>query len=174
MPLMEEIETIDPGRPCDVSSAATAWLMKNIVSRFWVNSARQSARVTRVERIQVEGAAAYDVHEAVQVAGGPADLLHHERDAVVGGGVGRDRHDREALRRQRRDMLLEVLRRAAHRDDGRPGTGDHARHRGADAPARRTADDDDASVEAQEVLRHGAVPPVSRRASTLPSASAET
>lgn len=54
---MEEIDTIDPPRPRDCSSAATAWLMKNIVSRFWVNSARQSARVTRVDGIQVDGAA---------------------------------------------------------------------------------------------------------------------
>ena len=34
MPLIEEIETIEPGRRCALSSAATAWLMKNIVSRF--------------------------------------------------------------------------------------------------------------------------------------------
>src|SRR5580704_10206310 len=57
MPLIDEIETIDPGRPCDLSSAATAWLMKNIVSRFWANNARQSALLTRVDGIQVGGAA---------------------------------------------------------------------------------------------------------------------
>jgi hypothetical protein len=34
MPLIEEIETIEPGRRRALSSAATAWLMKNIVSRF--------------------------------------------------------------------------------------------------------------------------------------------
>ena len=37
IPLIEETETIDPGFRAARSSAATAWLMKNIVSRFWVN-----------------------------------------------------------------------------------------------------------------------------------------
>ena len=57
MPLIDEIETIDPGLRCRQISAATAWLMKNAVSRFAVNSARQSSRVTRVDGIQVAGAA---------------------------------------------------------------------------------------------------------------------
>ena len=57
MPLIDEIDTIDPALPCDRISAATAWLMKNAVSRFAVNSSRQSSRVTRVEGIHVDGAA---------------------------------------------------------------------------------------------------------------------
>ena len=57
MPLIDEIDTIDPGLPCCRISAATAWLMKNAVSRFAVNNARQSSRVTRVEGIHVDGAA---------------------------------------------------------------------------------------------------------------------
>src|SRR6478752_6349119 len=57
IPLIDEIDTIDPGFPCATISAATAWLMKKVVSRFWVNSARQSDRATRVDGIQVVGAA---------------------------------------------------------------------------------------------------------------------
>ena len=38
IPLIEEIDTIDPAAAARCSSAATAWLMKNVVSRFWVNS----------------------------------------------------------------------------------------------------------------------------------------
>ena len=57
MPLIDEIETIDPGCRFRLISAATAWLMKNAVSRFAVNSARQSSRVTRVDGIQVDGSA---------------------------------------------------------------------------------------------------------------------
>ena len=57
MPLIDEIETIDPGFRFLLISAATAWLMKNMVSRFAVNNARQSYRVTRVDGIQVDGAA---------------------------------------------------------------------------------------------------------------------
>ena len=139
MPLIEEIETIDPDGRCDFSSAATAWLMKNIVSRFWVNSARQSVRVTRVDGIQVDGCrAAGDVDEPV--AGRrpcAATCSMHGGDAVVGRGVGRDRHDRQALVGQRRDVLVEVLLGPAHRDHGRPCAGDHARDGGADAAAAR-------------------------------------
>ncbi len=57
MPLIEEIDTIDPGSCCATSSAATAWLMKNAVSRLAVKISRQSLRVTRVDGIQVDGAA---------------------------------------------------------------------------------------------------------------------
>src|SRR5262245_21336743 len=57
MPLIEDTETIDPGLPCSRISRATAWLMKNAVSRFLVNNSRQSSRVTRVEGIHVDGSA---------------------------------------------------------------------------------------------------------------------
>jgi hypothetical protein len=57
MPLIDEIETIDPGFRFRRISAATAWLMKNVVSRFAVNNARQSSRLTRVAGIQVDGSA---------------------------------------------------------------------------------------------------------------------
>ena len=57
IPLIDETDTMEPGSRCARSSAATAWLMKNMVSRFWVNSSRQSDRVTRVDGIQVAGAA---------------------------------------------------------------------------------------------------------------------
>ena len=57
MPLIEETDTIDPGRPLTRNCSATAWLMKNIVSRLAANSSRQSERDTRVEGIQVDGAA---------------------------------------------------------------------------------------------------------------------
>ena len=57
IPLIDDTDTIDPGRPRARSSAATAWLMKNAVSRFAANSARQSSRVTRVDGIHVAGAA---------------------------------------------------------------------------------------------------------------------
>ena len=54
---MEETDTIEPGRCLSLSSAATAWLMKNAVSRLWANRSRQSSRLTRVDGIQVSGAA---------------------------------------------------------------------------------------------------------------------
>lgn len=57
IPLIEEIETIEPGRRCASSSAATARLMKNAVSRLCAKISRQSERATRVEAIQVDGAA---------------------------------------------------------------------------------------------------------------------
>src|SRR5689334_14673692 len=57
MPLIEEIDTMDPGLRWRRISAATAWLMKNAVSRFAVNNARQSSRVTRVDGIHVDGSA---------------------------------------------------------------------------------------------------------------------
>src|SRR5882757_7099029 len=57
MPLIDEIDTIEPGFCLLRISAATAWLMKNAVSRFATNSSRQSVRLTRVEGIQVAGAA---------------------------------------------------------------------------------------------------------------------
>jgi hypothetical protein len=57
IPLIEEIDTIDPGLPCLRISAATAWLMKKAVSRFAANNARQSSRVTLVEGIHVDGSA---------------------------------------------------------------------------------------------------------------------
>jgi hypothetical protein len=145
IPLIDEIETIDPGRPRAFSPAATAWLMKNIASRFWVSSTRKSVQLT------------VDL----------ADLLHHRGDAVVGADVGRDRHDRKPFVRQGPDVLVQVLRRAAHRDHGRPGSRDHAHHRRADAAAARAGHDDDAPAETQV---HGQL---RRRASTLPSASAE-
>src|SRR3954464_10727756 len=57
IPLIDEIDTIDPGLRWLRISAATAWLMKNAVSRFAGNNARQSSRFTRVEGIQVDGSA---------------------------------------------------------------------------------------------------------------------
>ncbi len=57
MPLIEETETIDPVSPSARNSRLTAWLMKNAVSRFAANRARQSSRVTRVDGIHVDGAA---------------------------------------------------------------------------------------------------------------------
>ena len=57
IPLIDDSDTMEPGRPRDFSSAATAWLMKNMVSRFAVNNARQSSRLTLVAGIQVCGAA---------------------------------------------------------------------------------------------------------------------
>src|SRR6059058_4656618 len=57
IPLIEDNETMDPGLPCLRISATTAWLMKNAVSRFAANNARQSARLTRVEGIHVDGSA---------------------------------------------------------------------------------------------------------------------
>ena len=55
--LIDEMDTREPGSPLFRISAATAWLMKKAVSRFAANSARQSSRVTRVDGIQVAGAA---------------------------------------------------------------------------------------------------------------------
>src|SRR3954447_22601292 len=57
MPLIDDIDTIDPGLPSARSSAATAWLVKNAVSRFAGKRSRQSDRVTRVDGIQGDGAA---------------------------------------------------------------------------------------------------------------------
>lgn len=57
MPLIEEIDTIDPGCRWATSSLATAWLMKNAVSRLSVKILRQSLRVTRVDGIHVDGCA---------------------------------------------------------------------------------------------------------------------
>ena len=57
IPLIDEIDTMEPGPPVDLISAATAWLMKNIVSRLAANNARQSPRLTRVAGIHVDGAA---------------------------------------------------------------------------------------------------------------------
>src|SRR5208283_5137211 len=96
MPLIEEIETIEPGLPWFLSSAATAWLMKKVVSRFAANSSRQSFLLTRVDGIQVDDRA----------------------DPVVGRRVGGHWYDRQTLLRQRSDVFVEVLLRAADRDDG--------------------------------------------------------
>ena len=53
IPLIDEIDTIEPGLAGGPISAATAWLMKNIVSRLAANNSRQSVRLTRVEGIHV-------------------------------------------------------------------------------------------------------------------------
>ena len=122
--------------------------MKNAVSRFAVNRARQSSRVTRVDGIHVDGVgAAGDVDQSVEFAVGAAHAVEDGRDAVVGGGVGRDGHDREARRGQRGDVLVEVLLGPAHRDHGGAGLRRHAGDGRADAAAARAGDHDDAAVE---------------------------
>ena len=148
IPLIDETDTIDPGSRCACSSAATAWLMKNMVSRFWVNSSRQSDRVDPGGRHPGRRAgAAGDVDQAVEVAVGVARPRQRRGDALVGRSVGRDRNDRQPFVDQGPDVRVEVLLRPAHRDDGRPGLGDHPGHRGADAAAAGAGHDDDASVE---------------------------
>ena len=139
MPLIDEIETIDPGFRFRLISAATAWLMKNVVSRFAVNSARQSSRVTR------------DVDKPVEIAVGAPYLVDDGADALIGGCVGRHRYHRKSPRTERRDVLVEVLLGPTHRDDGRAGFGGHPRHRCADAAATGTGHHHNAAVEAQEV-----------------------
>ena len=119
IPLIDEIDTIEPGLPLARISAATAWLMKNVVSRFAVNRSRQSERRHPRRRHPRRGrGAARDVHQSVQVAVGARTASMHGGDAVVGGRVGRDRDDRQAPLGQRSDVFVEVLLRAAHRDDG--------------------------------------------------------
>ena len=82
-----------------------------------------------------------------------AELVKNIRrgDTVVGRGVGRHRDDGQSLVDERADVALEVLRRAADRDDGRPGASRHGGHRGADAAAARARYDDDAAVKAGKV-----------------------
>jgi hypothetical protein len=106
IPLIEEIDTIDPWRFCVLNSAATAWLMKNAVSRLWVNRSRQSPRVTRVDGIQGD------------------------------------------------DVVVEIFFGPAHRDDRRPGLGDHPGHGGADAAARGAGHHDHAPLETEQIIRH--------------------
>ena len=155
MPLIEEIETIEPGRPCAFNSAATAWLMKNIVSRFWVNSARQSARLTRVDGIQVEGAAPpatftspYRSPFVCRACSITAAMPSSVAASAATGTTGRPSATRGSI------CLSRFSVRAAHRDHGRPGAGDHPRHRRADAAAACAGDDDDAPVKAEEVVSH--------------------
>src|SRR5271165_4621479 len=139
MPLIEEIETIEPGLPWFLSSAATAWLMKKVVSRFAANSSRQSFLLTRVD--------------GIQVAVGVPRLVDDRADPVVGRRVGGHWYDRQTLLRQRSDVFVEVLLRAADRDDGGSRLGRHPGHRGADAAAAGARHDDHAAGQPQEI--HG-------------------
>ena len=155
MPLIEEIDTIDPGRLCALSSAATAWLMKNAVSRFWVNRSRQSPRVTRVDGIQVSGAAppatltrpcsSPSARWACSIAAAtPSSVATSAATGTIDSPRWTSGHD----------VVVEILLGPAHRDDRRTGLGDHPRHGGADAAARGAGHYDHAPLETEQVIDH--------------------
>ena len=126
--------------------------MKNAVSRFAVNNARQSSR--RHPRRRHPGrrcCAARDVHQAVQVAVGARTwsstvAMPSSVDASAATGT-----TDKPCSRQRRDVLVEVLLGPAHRDDGGARLRGHPGHRGADAATAGTGHDDDAAVQPQEI-----------------------
>ena len=156
IPLIDEIDTIEPGLPGrlqfrrDRLAHEEHRLEVLLEQRPPVRPGHPGRRHPGVRR-----GAAGDVDQSVQLTVGAAfaAAIAAAMPSSVR-GIGRDRHDRKALRDHRLDVRVEVLRRAAHRDDGRAGLGDHARHGRADAAAGRAGDDDDAPVKREEVLAH--------------------
>ena len=103
IPLIEEIDTIDPGVPLRFQFRGDGLAHEERGLQVRVNRSRQSLRVTRVDGIQVAGAgAARHVDQAVQVAVGAPRLLHRGGHAVLGGDVGGDGNDRQSAFDQRR------------------------------------------------------------------------
>ena len=153
IPLIEEIDTIDPGRCCATKfgrhGLAHEERRLQVVGEDLapVVAGHPGRRHPRRRR-----SAARDVDQTVQAAVGAPRMLDHRGDALVGRRVGRDGDHRQPLLSERNDMLVEVFLRAAHRDHGGSGPGGHRRNGGADAAAAGTGNHHDAPVESEEVL----------------------
>ena len=132
--------------------------MKNAVSRFWVNRSRQSPRVTRVDGIQVSGAAppatltrpcrSPSARCACSiVAATPSSVATSAATGTIDNPRSTSGHD----------VVVEIFLGSAHRDDRRTGLGDHPGDSGADTATGGAGHHDHAPLEIEQVIDHSDV-----------------
>ncbi len=110
IPLIEDTDTIEPGSPAARISAATAWLMKNIVSRLAVNnSAPVRARHPGGGHPGRRRRTARNVHQAVERAVGARAASSTVAMPSSVDGVGGHRDHRQPPLGQRCDVGVEIV-----------------------------------------------------------------